>query len=121
MFFKSNKQEETRDMLVTIDPDSGQADIQQIKEINSERILTHGYSVPIGDTRAYTGRKGRIFVVNAPAEATSDYKRIAELEKSVVLKQITRYKDDPGKNEIDLKFYIVLGGLILMGLILAWR
>jgi hypothetical protein len=85
-----------RDVLVVMSSD-GTADIAPIIEINEERILAAGegdveYAVPIGDAKLYIGRMGRIYSYPATDENVSDVKRIAALERSIVLKQITIFE-----------------------------
>ncbi|MEK4477816.1 hypothetical protein NSQ91_31895 [Paenibacillus sp. FSL R7-0048] len=89
---------EPQDTLV-IFKDDGTADVAAVIEINDDRLYAESamtsYSVPVGDFSSYTGRKGRIFLTGATIEASSDYQRIAALERSTVLRQITHYQGDP--------------------------
>jgi hypothetical protein len=91
---KDTKQIEYADMLVVIGND-GTADIAKVLEKDGERILAGGdgeYSVPLENIQSYTGRRGRIFVAAATLECVTEYKSIARLERSVVLRQITQYE-----------------------------
>jgi hypothetical protein len=57
--------------------------------------------VPHSDVKAYTGRKGRIFVTPTDLGHVLEYKSMARLEQSTVLRQITLY--EPAPNEL-IKF-----------------
>lgn len=104
---------DTHDILVLVN-DAGIAEILPVQDVNDERILANsdpdrpGYAVPIGDVKTYTGRRGRVFFYNAPCEFVQDAQRIAALERSTVLRQITHYKREiePPKANISM---ILLG------------
>ncbi|MBE3553575.1 MAG: hypothetical protein IMW85_00885 [Thermicanus sp.] len=121
MIGSKRQEQETMDTIVIFDTESGMADIRPVLSVDHEKVQAEGYSVPIGDTKAFTGRRGRIFAVNAPADATSDYRRIAELEKSTVLRQITRYTDNTKDQPIDFLKYILIGIIAVMAIILALK
>lgn len=98
MLFAANKEPyEPQDTLVIFKED-GTADVAAVMEINDERLFAESsassYSVPVGEFKSYTGRKGRIFLVGADVESVSDYQRIAALERSTVLRQITHFQGD---------------------------
>lgn len=83
--------------IVVVTATSGMADIANVVEISEERILAKSssgqeYAIPIGDTMAYTGPKGRIFVYPTIPENVMDCQRIAALERSTVLRQITHFE-----------------------------
>lgn len=128
-FFKRNQEDDefypaTRDILVTFNPDSQTADIVHVTDINHERVLGaelggNHFSVPIQDVKAFTGPKGRVFFYNAPEESIQDVQRIAELEKSTVLRQITRYHDIEVQPPVDFMKYVLIGILGLTILILV--
>lgn len=86
----------TQDVLIVFS-ESGRADIAPVIEINEERILAAGeveYAVPIGDTKVFIGPKGRVYSYPASDENVTDCKRIAALEQSTVLKQITLFEKE---------------------------
>jgi hypothetical protein len=90
----TKNQLEYSDMLIVISND-GTADIAKVIEKDGQRIFAGGdgeYSVPLDHIKSYTGRRGRIFVSSATLECISEYKSIARLERSVVLRQITQYE-----------------------------
>jgi precorrin-6B methylase 2 len=89
-----NQAESYADMLVVISED-GTADIAKVVEKDGQRIFAGGdgeYSVPLDHIKSYTGKRGRIFVSSATLECISEYRAIARLERSVVLRQITQYE-----------------------------
>jgi hypothetical protein len=101
---KRDKEVELRDVLIVISTD-GTADIMPVTDIDEIRVYGSGsdgdYSVPLSDVKAYTGRKGRIFVTPTDLDHVLEYKSIARLEQSTVLRQITLY--EPAPNEL-IKF-----------------
>lgn len=101
MLTKKDKSADLRDVLIVIS-DDGTADIMPVADINEDRILGLGsdgdYSVPHSNVKAYTGRKGRIFVTLTDLGHVLEYKSIARLEQSTVLRQITQY--EPAPNEL---------------------
>jgi hypothetical protein len=119
---KDTKQAEYSDMLIVISND-GTADIARVIEKDGERILAGGdgeYSVPLDNIQSYTGKRGRIFVAAATLECVSEYKSIARLERSVVLRQITQYEPvniEPPK--MDLSKIIPWVVIILLIIIVA--
>lgn len=129
--FKKKEDEEdfyeynTGDVLVTFDPDNQTGDVVPVTSINHERVLgadSYGkvnYAVPLSDLKVFTGRKGRIFFYNAPQESIKDTQRLADLEKSTVLQQITRYHDNATQQPIDVMKYVLVGIIGIMGIILA--
>jgi len=115
----------TGDVLITFDAENQTGDVVHVTDVNHERVLgadsygrTH-YAVPISDVKIFTGRKGRIFFYNAPSESIMDTQRIADLEKSTVLQQITRYHEPANHQPIDVMKYVLVGIIGIMGVILA--
>jgi hypothetical protein len=105
----------THDVLVILSS-NGTAEIAPVLEINEERILAYGeveYSVPIGEAKVYIGRRGRIFTYPASEENITDTKRIAALERSTVLRQITMFE----KERMSPAGKLPLGKLMLIGAI----
>ncbi|RAU91541.1 hypothetical protein [Paenibacillus sp. YN15] len=93
---------------------SGRADIARVEDINDERILAHGeveYSVPIGDVSSYVGRRGRVFHYPAIEENVTDCKRIAALERSTVLRQITMFEKEP----MEAAAKLPIGKMVMIG------
>ncbi|NHN35561.1 hypothetical protein [Paenibacillus agricola] len=127
LFGAAPKEYEPRDVII-IFGSNGTADIATVLEIDSERILAAGeveYSIPIADVKPYSGKRGRIFSYKASEENITDTKRLAELEKSIVLKQITlfekqKFADEPMKWPIG-KMIIGGIGIFLLVLFLALK
>jgi hypothetical protein len=121
----ANKQEEEagiRDVMVIFSTD-GTADIAPIVEITEERVLAVGeveYSVPTGDLKVYIGRRGRIFSYKATEENITDVKRLASLERSIVLRQITMFEKEsrPTENKLPIGKIIAIGAAVLLLIIL---
>lgn len=98
--------EEIRDTLV-IFSDDGTAEILPVVDKNEERISAGAggqISVPIGDVANYTGKRGRVYLYGTTSDNIQDCQRIAALEKSIVLRQITQYEpvELPEGKAIDL-------------------
>jgi hypothetical protein len=114
------KQEVYRDTLVIMSND-GTADIVPVTDKDEDRILggiEQEYSVPTEDVTSLTGPRGRIFVYPSTIENIVDCQRIARLEKSTVLRQITQY-EPPIDNEIKtFDFNKYLPWIIILVLIL---
>lgn len=111
-----------RDKVVILESD-GTADIATVIDKDDERLFAvaddgQEYSIPIANTKSFVSSRGRIFYVGAEPEYSAEMKRIAKLERSVVLRQITNYYDDPGedKKQIQLReiiLYILIVILII--------
>jgi hypothetical protein len=103
----------TTDVLVVFSS-NGTAEILNIADINEERILVYGeveYAIPLADLKVFMGRKGRIFTYNASEENIADTKRIAALERSTVLRQITMFE----KERMTPPVKLPMGKMILIG------
>jgi hypothetical protein len=57
--------------------------------------------VPLLDCEISTGRDGRNFFYRAPSQSIRETERLARLEQSMVLSQITAYKPPILPNSID--------------------
>jgi hypothetical protein len=111
-----------QDVMVIFSTD-GTADIAPIVEITEERVLAVGeveYAVPLGDLKVYIGRRGRIFSYKATEENISDTKRLAALERSTVLRQITMFEKEarPTENKLPIGKIIAIGAVILIVIIM---
>lgn len=123
--FRTREVYEPEDMLVVI-KDDGTADIAAIVSINDERIYAEStdgsFAVPIADAKSHTGRKGRIFLYPSTVENVTDCQRIAALERSTVLRQITHFDngyDEPGKPLPLGKIMFVAAAVILLIIFMA--
>lgn len=122
MAFLGNKEPyEPRDVLVVFRED-GTAEIAPVMDINDERIYAESYdgnySVPIGDVKSYTGRKGRVFLFPSTIENVTDCQRIAALERSTVLRQITHFAEESPVSAKLPMGKIIFGALAVLLLII---
>lgn len=98
MSFFTKKEEddfafETRDILIVFDDEQKTSDICTISHIDHESVIVAGkYKVPILDCVVTTGLDGRNYFYNAPTQSIVETKRLADLERSMVLEQITNYR-----------------------------
>lgn len=121
MGFLGNKEPyEPQDVLVVF-KDDGTAEIAPVSDINDERVYAESYdgnfAVPLGDVKSYTGRKGRVFLYPSTVENVTDCQRIASLERSTVLRQITHFADEkavPVKLPMGKIIFGILAALILI-------
>lgn len=94
--------EPERDVVVILQ-DNGSADIATIISEDDEKVSAvspmQDYVIPVGDLRGYIGSTGKIFTVNAPSDYIQETKRLAKLEKSMVLSKITEYNQPHPEDE----------------------
>lgn len=112
---------ETDDILITFDDENKTSDIQRISEIREGTIYVTGkYAVPYEDCEITTGQEGRTFFYRAPAQSIIETQRLAVLEQSMVLNQITAYRPPTPPAAMDwtkgLLFGLVFIAFIIMGL-----
>ncbi|SFT00489.1 hypothetical protein [Paenibacillus sp. 453mf] len=118
--FKQDKEPYAPQDVLCVFKEDGTAAIAPIVDIDGERVfaesLDGNMAVPIADLRAYTGPKGRIFLYPTTVENVTDCRRIADLERSTVLRQITHFA--PEAAEQDFKPPVGKIAFILVGIIL---
>jgi hypothetical protein len=107
-FFNRKKEEQdefnflTNDILIVFDDEGKTSDIRHITAIDEQSIIVAGaYKVPLQDCEISTGRDGRNFFYRAPSQSIRETERLARLEQSMVLSQITAYKPPLLPNSID--------------------
>jgi len=125
MFPRRNKRRDevmadTKDVLIVFDHDKKISDINRVDEVDAEKVVVYGkYVVPIADCEITTGGEGRHFFYRAPTRSIQETNRLAQLERSIVLSQITQYKK-PEQNQTDLTKILLIGviclAFIVMGL-----
>jgi hypothetical protein len=109
--------------LIVLSED-GTAEILPVADKNEERILAGQdgeIAVPIGDLMKYNGKRGRIWVYPSTIDNITDCHRIANLEQSTVLKQITHYVPqavEPLKS-FDLTKMLLFGLVVIELIIIA--
>lgn len=94
---------ETNDILIIFDDEKKVSEIHRINEFTEESaIVTGKHNVPIGDCEITNSNEGRHFFYRAPSQSIQETRRLAQLEKSIVLNQITNYRphDDEPKGDI---------------------
>lgn len=116
MISKLRKPAPDRDRVVIIE-ENGVADIATVFDYDDTAVYASSpvedYAIPIGDLKPFVGSGGRIYVLNADSEYVRDTQRLAALEKSIVLRQITHFV----KPKEDLKGGLRIRDILLYGLI----
>lgn len=112
---------DTEDLVVIFDDDNKTSVIERISYIQEGNLYVTGkHAVPIADTVLTNGIEGRIFFYRAPEQSITETRRLAQLERSIVLNQITAYKPPEQPNSMDwtkvLLFGLVFVAFIVMGL-----
>ncbi|OIJ22055.1 hypothetical protein BKP45_05095 [Anaerobacillus alkalidiazotrophicus] len=118
MFFKRKKDNElfpdTNDVLIVFDDEKKTSDIQRINEIRDNSLYVHGhYNIPIEDTEITNSEEGRNFFYRAPSQSITETRRLAQLEKSIVLRHITEYKQPQDENGTDITKMLLIGAIIV--------
>lgn len=84
---------ETRDILIVFDDEQRTSDICTITHVDTESVIVGGkYKVPVEDCEVTTGIDGRNFFYRAPNKSITETRKLAELERNMVLEQITAYR-----------------------------
>lgn len=122
---KLSKPAVERDRVVILE-DNGQADIATVYDADDQAIYASStaqeYAIPRADIRGvYVSPLGRIFILGADPDYVRDTERLATLERSIVLRQITHYEkpveDIKGGLNIGKIMNWVLIGVLLLGVI----
>ncbi|MGF0472471.1 hypothetical protein ACQQ6W_23350 [Lysinibacillus fusiformis] len=108
------------DRLIIYENDGHNCEIYYVTEVNDESVIAAGRAVvPKGDCSVSTSSEGRIWLYNAPKAHVHEVERLARLEQSMVLQQITNYKPEPKENpNLDLKHWALVG-LLFVAIIAA--
>lgn len=125
--FKQDREPYAPQDVLCVFKDDGTANIAPIVEINGERVFAESMdgnmSIPLADLKAYTGPKGRVFLYPTTVENITDCRRIADLEVSTVLRQITHFAPEQFEQEskppLGKIMLILLGIVVLIVLISA--
>lgn len=124
LFKKKTAEEEefeflTNDLLIVFNQDKKTSDVAHVSEVTDEAVLVDGkYKVPIEDCEITTGKDGRNFFYRAPAQSITETERLARLEMSTVIKQMTSYQEPNVPNGLDA-MKIMLVGVIVVALIIV--
>lgn len=115
MLFRKNEEmlEETNDLLIIFDDEKKISDVQKVTDIDENSVTVRGmYKVPLEDCEITNSPTGRNFFYRAPTQSITETKRLAQLEKAIVLQHITSYKP-PVQNEIDFMKIGLLAAIIV--------
>lgn len=125
-FLKRNREEDeyqfdTNDLLIVFDDEKKVSDIHRVTSVEDEAVIVAGVcKVPLGDCEITTGKEGRNFFYRAPSQSVRETERLARLEMSTVLTQITSYKPPVPSNNLDgtkiFLFGLVFVAFIVMGI-----
>lgn len=124
---RNNDVYEPRDTLA-IFKDDGTAEILTVATINDERLVAgpyvgegQQYAIPLSEVKSFTGPGGRIFLYPTTIENATDCQRIAALERSTVLRQITHFQGESVEPPKPLSRTVIFGiaAAILLIIILA--
>lgn len=94
--FKKKKDEfefETDDIIIIFDNEKKTSTIERVSYIKDHTIYVTGrHAVPLADCDVTNSVEGRNFFLNAPTRYIEETGRLANLEKNLVLTQITNYR-----------------------------
>lgn len=118
MFWKRKNDDDlfpdTNDVLIVFDDEKKTSDIQRISEIRDNSIFVHGhYNIPIEDCEITNSEEGRNFFYRAPTQSIIETRRLAHLEKSIVLRHITEYKPPQDQNGTDITKMLLIGAIVV--------
>lgn len=125
-FLKNNKTEdeldffETNHRLIVYNTEQHTADICMVTDVTDTHVIAAGkYSIPKEDLSVHSSEKGRVYTLNAPTHIVTEVERLARLEKSIVLQQITNYKPPEVENpNLDMKYW-ALAVLLFIAIIVS--
>ena len=122
--FRKKKEDEFNilldDRLVVIDVQQRTSEIVYLDEITDTHVQATGrIVVPKEECEVKTSPEGRVWIVKADTHVITELERIARLEQSIVLKQLTNYKQPVVDNpNMDMKFW-ALALLLFVAIIVA--
>ncbi|MFO1442681.1 hypothetical protein KDN24_05570 [Bacillus sp. Bva_UNVM-123] len=124
-FFRKKDDEEffpeTNDLLIIFDDENKTSEIHRISEIREGTLyVTSKHAVPIGDCEITNSIEGRNFFYRAPEQSIKETERLAALEHSIVLNQITAYRPPVPPAAMDwtkgLLFGLIFLAFIIIGI-----
>ncbi|HDR8089633.1 TPA: hypothetical protein QCY76_005890 [Bacillus cereus] len=93
---------QTNDVLIVFDDEQKTSDIKRINLIQEDKVMViDEYVIPIEDCVVTNSAMGRNFFYRAPTQSIMETKRLAQLEKSIVLSKITNFKPKPPESPVD--------------------
>lgn len=119
LFNRRNEDEqynfETTDILIVFDDEKKTSDIKTITQVTEDSVIVAGsYKVPLLDCEITTGKEGRNFFYRAPSQSIKETGRLAELEMSMVLEQITAYTPPIPPSSMDWQKGLMFGTIFLL-------
>ncbi|MEE6209017.1 hypothetical protein U3A55_02445 [Salarchaeum sp. III] len=110
---------ETDDKLIIFDHDQKTSDIKPVTNITEDSVICAGHhKVPYTDCEVTNSTTGRNFFYRAPSESITETKKLAQLERSTVLKQITGYQPkEEEKSDSNKLFMWGVIFLLIVGLL----
>ena len=122
MLSKLRKPVPERDRVVIIE-ENGCADIATVYDTDDQAVYASSaaqdYAIPVADLRAHVGPSGRIFVLSAESDYVRDTERLAALEKSIVLRQVTHYAKPPEDEGKGIRLRDILTYALIFVLVLG--
>ncbi|MGD6940951.1 hypothetical protein ACQCT6_02785 [Cytobacillus gottheilii] len=112
---------ETSDLLIVFDDEKKISDINRVTAVNEDAVIVAGlYKVPLEDCEITTGKEGRNFFYRAPSKSITETQRLAQLEISTVLEQVTAYRPPVPTNNLDgtkiFLFALIFVAFIVLGI-----
>lgn len=106
------------DRLVVIDIDKRTSDVVYVDHVDDVAVTAAGrYKVPREDCELFNSPDGLIYIMKADTQYISETRRLAALEKSVVLRHLTMYNPEPEPNPNLDFFKWGLFGLLFVAII----
>jgi hypothetical protein len=103
------------DRLVILEHDGRLCEVLDVEDVNEDRILAPGYSVPTQDVKEYISPRGRVFVLHAPEEYIEETKHLAAVEQNTVIRHAIQYERmTPAKADMGKMMPWLLIGLLLI-------
>lgn len=110
---------DTDDILIVFDDEAKTSDIKRVSEIREGTIYVTGkYAIPVQDCELTTGSEGRNFFYRAPSQSVRETERLAKLEQSIILTQITAFKQPIPPATMDWTKGLLFG-LVFIGFIVV--
>lgn len=105
------------DKLILFDNDKRTVELVPVTSVTADSVESIGrVIVPLSDVEVFVDGYSRVFTYRAPSHIIEETKKLAELEMSTVLQQLTVYKEKPADSPFDVKF-LVMAGLLVVAII----
>ena len=127
MLFKRKKKEdefgfETNDLIIIFDNENKTSIIERVSYIKDGTIFVTGrHAIPLADCEVTNSIEGRNFFLKAPSRYIEETQRLANLERNLVLNQITAYRPPMLPTSMDwtkgLLFALVFVAFIILAFV----